>query len=92
MRFQAIPAIWLSLTVNFQGSHHFLSLGSGLVIKCHVFDELPTPQFIIDRVKTLAGTSGVLSEIVFASRSQAPFQWSTEDPPRIDSTLNCTLS
>ncbi len=86
MHSQAIPAICLGLTGNFQGSSYFLSLLSGLVIKRRAFDELPAPKSVIDRVVTLAATSGVLSDIVFANRHQVPFPWSTEDSPGIDST------
>jgi hypothetical protein len=59
MHSQAIPAICFSPTGNFQGSYHFLSLVSGLVIKQRTFDELPAPKSVIDRVVTLAATSGV---------------------------------
>jgi hypothetical protein len=84
---QAIPAICLGPTGNFQGSYHFLSLVSGLVIKRCTFDETPAPQSGIDRVATLAATSGVLSDLVFANRRRGPFSWSTEDTPGIDPTL-----
>jgi hypothetical protein len=57
-----------------------------LVIKHCAFDELPAPQSVIDRVTTLAATSGVSNDLVFANRCRVPFLWSTEDPPGIDST------
>jgi hypothetical protein len=86
MRPWAVPAICLGLAENFQGSHHFLSLVSGLVIKRCTFDDLLAPQSVIDRVKTLAATSGVLSDLIYDNRHWVSFLWSTADPPGIDST------
>ncbi len=66
MRPRAIPEIFLSPTGDFQGSYHFLSLVSSLVIKHHPIDKLPAPQSVIDRVTALAATTGVSSDLVFS--------------------------
>jgi hypothetical protein len=59
MKSHGTLAICLGLTGNIQGTYHFLSLASGLVIKCCHFDELPAPELAISRVSELAANSGV---------------------------------
>jgi hypothetical protein len=75
----ALPTICLGPTGNFQDSYHFLNLLSGLVIKRHAFVELPAPQFVIDRVTTIALKSGVPRELIFANCNCIPFSSSTQD-------------
>jgi hypothetical protein len=83
MKTRALPTICLGPTKNIQGTYHFLSLFSGLVIKRWSFTELPAPQSIINRVHSLAATSGVSTNLIFADRKRVPFPWTTllEDTP-----------
>ena len=76
MHSRALPTICLGPTGNFQGSYHVLNLVSGVVIKCRLFNKLPAPQSVIDRVTALAKKSGVSSKLVFANRRCVPFSWS----------------
>ncbi len=77
MRSHALPTICLGPTGNFQGSYHFLSLLTGLVIKHHAFFKLPAPQSVIDPVTTLALKSGVPHDLFFGNPNRIPFSWST---------------
>jgi hypothetical protein len=54
MSTQGILAICLGPTGNFQGTYNFLSLVSGLLIKCRCFGELPAPDAVIFRDLALA--------------------------------------
>ena len=46
------------------------------MIKRWLFDKLPAPQSVIDRVTALAKKFGVSSDLVFAYRHRIPFSWS----------------
>jgi hypothetical protein len=65
-----IPFSQSRFQIGHQAPHFWWAPGSSI---CH-------------RATTLAATSGVLSDLVFANRRQVPFPWSTADPPGIDST------
>jgi hypothetical protein len=75
MKTRGIPAICLGPTGNIQGTYQFPNLASGLVVKCHQFDELPAPGSVIQCVNSLAGTTGVPLTLVFANRHKVPFDW-----------------
>jgi hypothetical protein len=79
MQSRALPTICLGPTGNFQGSYHFLNLLTGLVIKRHIFFELPAPQSVIDRVTMPTLKSGAPRELIFANRNHIPFSWSTNN-------------
>lgn len=84
---RGIPTICLGPTGNIQGTHSFLNLSTGLVIKRRHFTELPLPDSVIKRVETLADKSNVSSNLVFANRHKIPFDWPDTDLfPPLDTT------
>jgi hypothetical protein len=86
MKPRGIPSICLGPTGNIQGTHNFLSLVSGLVIKWRTWTELPVLQSVIDCVTALAKNSGVPKDLVFADRKRNPYPWLDNPPDSLDDT------
>ena len=88
MKTWGTPAICLGPTGNLQGTYNFLNLVTGLVIKCHRFNELPALNSVIAGVTSLAGKNGVSSNLVFANCHRIPYDWpdNTETTTGLDPT------
>ncbi len=86
MKTRIIPSICLGPTANIQGTHNFLSLVSGLVLKRRTWNELSVPQSVIDRVSTLAKNRGVSKDLIFSNSKCQPYAWPDNPPDALDDT------
>jgi Reverse transcriptase (RNA-dependent DNA polymerase) len=68
MNSRTTSAICLGPTGNAQGTHYFLSLRTGKILRKHRWTHAPTPTDAIDRVNTLAAQQGMPTTITFADR------------------------
>lgn len=68
MQPHTIGAIGLGLTGNAQGSHYFMSLGTGKLIRCIHWSPLPMPQEAITNVSNLGRRQGMPTTMTFADR------------------------
>ncbi len=80
MKTGGTPSICLGPTRNMQGTYNFLSLRTGLVIKCRCLVKLPAPDSVIKQVATLAGNSGISPNLIFMDLTEAPFDWPDNNP------------
>ena len=65
---RTVGAICLGPTGNQQGTHYFLSLQTGRVLKRTNFTELPMPDDVIDRVSALGRQQGMPRSLTFGDR------------------------
>jgi hypothetical protein len=78
MQDRAIQAICLGPTGNFQGTHKFLDLESGQVVKRKRFDEFPMPDSVIRKLERWGQRDQHNGRLTFADRNNVPFDWDDE--------------
>jgi hypothetical protein len=78
MQERAIQAICLGPTGNFQGTHKFLDLSSGQVVKRKRFDELPMPDSVIRKLERWGRRDKQNGRLTFADRNNNAFDWDDE--------------
>jgi hypothetical protein len=79
MQSQSTPAICLDPTGNLQGTYHFFSLVTGMLIKHCRWTELQVLQSVIDRVGHFAKKSSSPLGLVFADHHCHAFDWTDND-------------
>jgi hypothetical protein len=68
MNSRTTSAICLGPTGNVQGTHYFLSLRTGKLLRKHRWTLLPTPTDVIDRVNDFGAQQGMPKTITFGDR------------------------
>jgi hypothetical protein len=75
MESRAIPSICLGPTGNFQGTHWFLSLDSGEMVKRKRFDKFPMPASIIRKLSRWGKHDKQNGCLTLADRNNISFEW-----------------
>ena len=68
MNARTTSAICLGPTGNAQGTHYFLSLRTGRILRKHRWTHAPTPTDAIDRVNALGAQQGMPKTVTFGDR------------------------
>lgn len=86
MQERTSSCINLGPTGNFQGTHKFLCLTTGRVIKRRKFTELPMPDSMIRRVEALAAADRQTRRqtLDFRNRNNMEFGWDEDDEPMVE--------
>ena len=87
MQDRGTEAIYLCPTGNHQGTCKFLRLKTWKVIKRRKFDELPTPDSVIQKVDARGRRDQSNGRLVFRDRNNNPYDWEEEHDALIEDNV-----